>query len=39
MALFGMQADLDRVLFDEATILRRLDEFACRFPQTIATAN
>ena len=24
----GMQADLDRVLFDEATILRRLDELA-----------
>ena len=23
-----MQADLDRVLFDEATILRRLDELA-----------
>jgi hypoxanthine phosphoribosyltransferase len=24
----GMQADLDRILFDEATILRRLDELA-----------
>jgi len=25
---YGMQADLDRVLFDEATILHRLDELA-----------
>jgi hypoxanthine phosphoribosyltransferase len=27
---YGMQADLDRILFDEATILRRLDELAMR---------
>ena len=27
---YGMQADLDRILFDEATILRRLDELAMK---------
>src|SRR5436305_13089637 len=26
----GMQADLDRVLFDQATILRRLDQIAAQ---------
>ena len=34
-----MQEDLDRVLFDEPTILRRLDELAADITAEYETAN